>query len=117
MQKYNFYELKNNKRTGKNLPSDVNEPVHKLLIEKLDAKPVSDKLKEMELFGRCGKIQVFFKDHPKYMVFHVKDGMIPIYELNDDYETEKLCFTATTTIKNNMLSMEKPKWLKDKNRK
>ena len=116
MQKYNFYELKNNNRIGKNLPTDVNEPVHKMLIESLNAKIISDELREMERFGRCGKIQVFIKDSPKYLVLNVKDGMVPIHELVKDGGNEKISYSVVTTIKNKNLSMEKPKWLKDKKR-
>ena len=107
MQKYNFYELK-----GKQLPDDVNEPVHKMLNNSLKCPEASQYLKKMEKVLNCGELQIFCKDAPKFIKIKVNYGMVEGYDLCEDEDTERFSITALKHIKNNFLSMKKPERMK-----
>lgn len=104
MQKYNFFDIR-----GKDVPEDLNKPVHDMLINDLKCSEASEELRLMEKGKNCGGIQIFFKDKPKYIDIKTNYGMVEGYDQCRDFNTDRYMFTVKRHIKNHMLSMKKPK--------
>lgn len=108
MGKYNFYDYK-----GKELPEDINAPVIKMLIEKLNCPEAADFIKQFQKNKVCGSIQIFDKIQPKHIKLTANFGMIEGYDLVETKDTEKFMVSASKHIKNSNLDMKKKEQVKN----
>lgn len=102
MAKYNFHVLK-----GNDLPDNINEPVHKVLIENLKCPEAAAALREFEKHKNCGEIQIVDKLTPRVIRIKTNYGMVEGYDLLKTFDGSRYTVTACKHIKNHMITMKK----------
>jgi hypothetical protein len=102
MPRYNFYAVK-----GGSVPSDLNAPVKKMLLEDLKCPEAVAELELMEKHKNCGSIGVFYKDSPKSVEIKTNYGMVEGYDLVKTVNADKHVLICKKHIKNPNLSMKK----------
>lgn len=109
-KKHNYHEVKSDVWKGKALPSDINDPVKEMLLEKLNCKQAVTFVEEHERNTVCGKIEIIDKLNPgKRITMKSSFGMFEGYDLVKQVEDEKWIITSTRHVKNPSLSMKRVK--------
>jgi hypothetical protein len=92
---YKFYEFK-----GKAVPDDANEPVEKMLADKLECSIAVEALKSLRRDKVCGEIQIFDKKNPKILILKTNFGMVEGYDLVKEHSDDRFNVVVKRHIKN-----------------
>lgn len=106
-KKYNYYELREKVKTGGKLPDDINEFIHKKLVER-GLKTASDRLKTEESCAGHTTTITFKKSNPMLRIeFNMSYGMVEGFDIVQEFYVGEDVVLTKKHIKNPALDMSK----------